>query len=140
MNRNALIDSLSIAASAVELQFHVLTRLGKRPSARVWIELLRRTSTSLFLNTYVSREDALYLNLTICKAALGLEIASDSVQDAANTLADIDWDEVLGSVSVLGLSAITVFATMSMSIGAFGLRQIATFVEVIANDMLKGEL
>ena len=64
--------------------------------------MLKRTSASLFLNTYVTREDALYLNLAIRKAALGLEIASDSAQEAAGALADIDWDEVLGGVSVPG--------------------------------------
>ncbi|MBI1789967.1 MAG: hypothetical protein HYR60_20750 [Acidobacteria bacterium] len=73
LNRNSLIDTLSIAASAFELQLHVLTRLGKRPSPRAWFELLKRTSASLFLNSYVSREDALCLNLAIRKAALGLE-------------------------------------------------------------------
>jgi len=80
MNRNPLLDTLTIIASAFELQLHVLTRLGKRPSLHTWIELLKRAGASVFLNTYVGREDALYLNLTIRKAALGLEMASDTVQ------------------------------------------------------------
>ena len=70
LNRNALIDTLTIAAAAFELQLHVLTRLGKRPSPRTWVVLVQRTAASLFLNTYVSRDDALYLNLAIRKAAL----------------------------------------------------------------------
>lgn len=140
LNRSPLIDALSIAASAFELQLHVLTRLGKRPSTRTWIEMLKRTSASLFLNSYVSREDALYLNLAIRKAALGLEMASDTVQEAAHSMADIDWDEALHGMSVPGLSAVTSVATMSMSVGAFGLRHIGTFIEATANDLLQGVL
>ena len=140
MNRNPLLDTLTLLASAFELQLHVLTILGKRPSLKIWIELLKRTGASIFLNTYVGREDALYLNLTIRKAALGIEMASDSVQEAAGALADVDWDEVLGGVTVPGLSAVTSFATMSMSVGAFGLRHIGTFIEATANDLLQGVL
>jgi hypothetical protein len=140
LNRSPLIDTLSIAASAFELQLHVLTRLGKRPSASTWIEMLKRTSASLFLNSYVSREDALYLNLAIRKAALGLEMASDTVQEAAGAMADIDWDDVLHGMSVPGLSAVTSVATMSMSVGAFGLRHIGSFIETTANDLLQGVL
>ena len=102
LNRSPLIDALSIAASAFELQLHVLTRLGKRPSARTWIEMLKRTSASLFINSYISRGDALYLNLAIRKAALGLEMASDTVQEAAGAMADIDLDEVFHGTSFLG--------------------------------------
>ena len=140
MNRNPLLDTLTIVAAAFELQLHVITRLGKRPSMKMWIELVKRAGASVFLNTYVGREDALHLNLTIRKAALGVEMASDTVQEAAETLADVDWDEVLGGVSVPGLSAVTSFATMSMSVGAFGLRHIGTFIEATANDLLQGVL
>ncbi len=140
MNRNPLIDTLTIVASAFELQLHVLTRLGKRPSPSVWLELLKRAGASVFLNTYVGREDALYLNLAIRKAALGVEMASDTLQQAGEHFADVDWDEVLGGVSVPGMSAITSFATMSMSVGAFGLRHIGMFIEATANDLLQGVL
>jgi hypothetical protein len=53
LNRNPLIDTVTIVASALELQLHVLTRLGKRPTPRIWIELIRRALASIFLNTYV---------------------------------------------------------------------------------------
>jgi len=52
----------------------------------------------------------------------------------------VDWDELLGGVNVPGLSAVTSFATMSMSVGAFGLRHIGTFIEAAANDLLQGVL
>ncbi len=140
MNRNPILDTLTLLESALELQLHVLTILGKRPTLKVWIELFKRAGASIFLNTYVGREDALYLNLAIRKAALGLEMGSDAVQEAANSLADVDWDEILGGVTIPGLSAVTSFATMSMSVGAFGLRHIGTFIEATANDLLQGVL
>jgi hypothetical protein len=140
LNRSSLIDSLSIAASALELQLHVLTRLGKRPSVRTWMGMLKRTSASLFLNSYISRGDALYLNLAIRKAALGLEMASDAMQEAATSMADIDWDEVLGGVTVPGVAAVMHAATMGMNVGAFGLRHIGSFIETTANDLLRGVL
>jgi hypothetical protein len=80
------------------------------------------------------------MNLAIRKAALGVGMASDSVQEAADALADIDWDEVLGHVSVPGIKEITSFATMSMSVGAFGLRHLGSFVEATSNDLLQGVL
>lgn len=137
LNRNALIDSLTIVATALELQLHVLTRLGKRPSLRIWIELVKRASASIFLNTYVTREDALYLNLAIRKAALGLEVASDAVQ---NTLADLDVDEILGHSTIPGLSELTQVASLSLSVGASGVRAIGNFIEHTANDLLQGVL
>lgn len=140
LNRNPLIDTLTITASAFELQLHVLTRLGKRPSLGTWIEMVKRTGASLFLNSYVTRDDALYLNLAIRKAALGLEVTSDTIDHAAHAMSDVDWDEVLHGVSIPGLSAVTSFATMSMSVGAFGLRQLGSFIEATANDLLQGVL
>jgi hypothetical protein len=140
LNRNPLMDSLTILASALELQLHVLTQLGKRPSPGVWIELLKRTSASLFLNTYVSREDALYLNLMIRKAAMGLEVASDATQELGASLADIDWDEILSGVAVPGLAAVTSVATMSLNVGSFGLRQLGSFIETTSTDLLQGVL
>ena len=140
LNRNRFLDTLSIIASNLELQLHVLTRLGKRPSLGTWLELLKRAGSSVFLNNYVSREDCLYLNLAIKKAALGAEIASDSIDEAAGLLSDLDWDEVLGHVNVPGLSAVTSLATMGMSVGAFGLRQVGAFIESASTDLLQGVL
>lgn len=135
LNRNPLIDMLTIVGSALELQLHVLTRLGKQPSLRTWIELVKRAGASIFLNTYITREDALYLNIAIRKAALGIEVASDAVQ---STLADIDVDEILGHSSIPGLSELTRVASFGMSVGASGLRYIANFIEFAANDLLQG--
>ncbi len=135
LNRNPLIDSLTIVATAFELQMHVLTRLGKRPSPGTWMELIKRSTASLFLNSYITREDALYLNLAIRKAALGMEMAADAVQ---STLADIDIDEILGQSSIPGLSELTHVASVSMSVGASGIRHIGNFIEHTSNDLLQG--
>ena len=137
LNRNAFIDTLTIIATALELQLHVLTRLGKRPSPRIWMELIKRAGASIFLNTYVTREDALYVGLAIRKAALGLEVASEAVQ---NTLADIDIDEIVGHTSIPGISELTQVASLGISVGASGLRYIGNFIEHTANDLLQGVL
>jgi hypothetical protein len=102
--------------------------------------MLKRTSASLFINSYIGRRDALYLNLAIRKAALGLEMASDTVQAAAGAMADIDLDEVFHGTSLPGLQDLTHLATMSMSVGAFGLHHIGSFIETTANELLQGVL
>ena len=99
------------------------------------MELVKRAGASIFLNTYVTREDALYLNLAIRKAALGLEVASDAFQ---NSLADIDLDEVVGHTSIPGLTELAHAASFGMSVGASGLRYIGNFIEHAANDLLQG--
>jgi hypothetical protein len=147
LNRNPLIDSVSILGAALELQFFVLTRLRKRPSLRTWVEMWKRTSSSLFLNWYVSRGDALYIKLAIKKTAWGLGFASDLTEQASHSLDDIDWDEIAsgmgGSVPPTALhvmSALGTVAAKGMTIGAFGLRQLSHFVETTADDLLQGVL
>jgi hypothetical protein len=147
MNRNALIDSVSILGAALELQFFVLTRLRKRPSLRTWMEMWKRTSSSLFLNWYVSRGDALYIKLAIKKTAWGLGFASDLTEQASESIEGIDWDEFAsglgGSVPPSALhvmSALGTVAAKGMTIGAFGLRQLSHFVETTADDLLQGVL
>jgi hypothetical protein len=141
LNRNPIIDSLSIVAAALELQMHVLTRLGKRPSLGTWVDMFKRTAASLFLNWYVSREDALYLKLAIKKTAWGMGAASDLAQQAADAVDDIDWDEILGSsAGVPGLSLLSSLAAKGIGIGAFGLRHVASFIEAASDDLLQGVL
>lgn len=147
LNRNPFVDSVSILAAAMELQFFVLTRLGKQPSFRTWMEMLKRTGSSLFLNWYVSRGDALYLKLAIKKMAWGLEFASELTQHAAGTIEDIDWDEIVGGLggsvpqpALHIMSALGTVAAKGMTIGAFGIRQLGHFIEATADDLLQGVL
>lgn len=141
LNRNPLVDSLSIVAAALELQLHVLTRLGKRPSARMWMEMLKRTGGSLFLSWYVTREDALYLKLAIKKIAWGMTAASEMAQHAADAIDDVDWNEVLGGAGgVPGLNLLGTVTASGLGIGAFGLRHVGNFIESTADDLLQGVL
>ena len=147
LNRNYLIDSVSILAAALELQFFVLTCLGKEPSLRTWMEMLKRTGSSLFLNWYVSREDALSIKLAIKTTAWGLGFASDVGQHAGDSLHhlishdDIDWDE-LTKVAHLGplLPQIGEIAAYGLTIGASGLQHIRAFIDTTADDLLQGVL
>lgn len=141
LNRNPVVDSISIVAAALELQLHVLTRLGKRPSFGAWTEMLKRTGGSLFLNWYVSREDALYLKLAIKKTAWGMGAASDLAQQAADALDDMDWHEVLGGAGgVPGLHLLSTVTATGLGVGAFGLRHLGNFIESTADDLLQGVL
>ena len=141
LNRNAVLDALSIVAAAFELQLHVLSRLGKRPSPRLWMELLKRTGGSLFLNWYVSREDALYLKLAIKKTAWGMTAASDLAQQAADAIDDMDWHEALGGGGgIPGLHLVGSLTASGLGIGAFGLRHLGSFIESTSDDLLQGVL
>ena len=100
--------------------------------------MLKRTTASLFLNWYVSREDALYLKLAIKKTGWGVGAASDLAQQAADALDDVDWDEFLGGSGVPGLSLVGSLAAKGIGIGAFGLRQVGVFIESTADDLLQG--
>lgn len=147
LNRNSIIDTVSILAAALELQFFVLTRLGKRPSVRTWFEMFTRTGASLFLNWYISRGDALYLKLAIKKTAWGLSVTSDVASEAAHSLEDVDWDEVFHGLgapvpepALQVMSALGNVAAKGMTIGAFGLRQLGIFIESTTDDLLQGVL
>jgi hypothetical protein len=137
LNRSRLIDSVGILAAGFEVQFYVLTRLGKKPSLRTWAEMFKRTASSLFLNWYVSGPDALTIKLAIQQAALGIAAASDAAEHA---LQDIDWDEIAGSIHVPGLSHVGSLAATTVSIGAQGIRHIGEFVAHTSDDLLRGVL
>lgn len=147
LNRNRFIDSVSILAAALELQFFVLIRLGKKPSPRTWMEMWKRTGSSLFLNWYVSRGDALSIKLAIETTAWGLGLASDVGQQVADSLhhdishEDIDWDE-LTKVAHLGplFPQLGEMAAFELTIGATGLQHLRAFIDDTADDMLQGVL
>jgi hypothetical protein len=97
ISRNRYIDLFTIFAAALELQLHVLSRLGKRPSLHPWRLLIQRCGASLFINSYLNRQDSLALNLMIKKAGMGLYAAGDLMEGTATHLSenDIDLDEAL---------------------------------------------
>ena len=99
VSQHRLVDLLTIFVGTLEMQLHVLTRLGKQPSLAAWRLLLARCGASLFVNTYLSRQDAVWVTLAIKKAAMGFQAAGDVAGEAADALdaGDLDLDEGLFS-------------------------------------------
>ena len=95
ISRSRFIDLFTIFAAALELQLHVLSRLGKRPSWHAWRILIQRCGASLFINSYLNRQDSLALNLLIKKAGMGLQAAGDLMENTVTHLSesDVDLDE-----------------------------------------------
>ena len=92
ISHNRYIDLFTIFAAALELQLHVLSRLGKRPSWHAWRLLIQRCGASLFINSYMNRQDSLALNLMIKKAGMGLYASGDLMEGAAHHLSESDFD------------------------------------------------
>ena len=90
ISQNRYIDLFTNFAAALELQLHVLSRLGKRPSAHAWRLLIQRCGASLFINSYLNRQDSLALNLMIKKAGMGLKASGDLMESASQHLTESD--------------------------------------------------
>jgi len=146
ISRNRYIDLFTIFAGALELQFHVLSRLGKRPSAYAWRLLVQRCGASLFINTYLNRQDAIALNLTIKKAGMGLKASGDLMENAAQHLAegDYDLDEALNlqHSGILGMATkgLELGATMALTVGQVGLHVLGTLIESVGDELTQGAL
>ena len=143
---NRYIDLVTIFVAALELQLHVLSRLGKRPSWHAWRLLIQRCGASLFLNTYLNRQDALALNLMIKKAGMGLQAAGDVVEGASTHLSehDIDLDEALNMqhAGLLGVATkgLELGATMALTVGQVGLHALGNLIESVGDDLAQGAL
>jgi hypothetical protein len=116
ISQNRFIDLFTIFAAALELQLHVLSRLGKRPSLYAWRLLIQRCGASLFINSYLNRQDSIALNLMIKKAGMGLKATGDLMESASQHLSenDFDLDEALN----LQHNGILGMATKSLELGA----------------------
>jgi hypothetical protein len=146
ISRSRLIDSFTIFAAALELQLHVLARLGKRPSAYAWKLLIQRCGASLFINSYLNRPDALTLNLMIKKAGMGLYAAGDLMEGASTHLAesDIDLDDALNlqHSGLLGMATkgLELGATMALTVGQVGLHILGNLIESVGDELTQGAL
>jgi hypothetical protein len=144
VSHNRSVDLFTIFAATLELQLHVLCRLGKRPSGHAWRMLIQRCGASLFINSYLNRQDSLMLNLLIKKTGMGLNAAGDLMQAGASHLADsdIDLDEALGLPhgGLVGLAtrSIEVGATMALSVGQVGLHTLGTLIESVGDELTQG--
>src|SRR5439155_7274940 len=99
-SRSPWMDQLTILSASFEIQLDVLSRLGKKPNCQMWRLLFKRSLSSLFLNTYLNRDDAFLVQLTIRKIAMGLEVLADLAETGAESLNDIDWDHFLNSLDL----------------------------------------
>lgn len=153
IGQSRFFDGLTIVSAALELQFHVLSRLGKRPSLATWREMIKRTAASLLVNTYLNREDTLLVSVGIKQAAIILgasaEALEQAVEHAVDNIESEDLDEIIdtvvdesletsgGLVSVLGKLGLQAVG-LSAGIGAAATRQVAHLIESIGDDLLQG--
>jgi hypothetical protein len=120
------MDRLTILAAALEMQLHVLSRLGKRPSLGTWREISGRTSASLFLNTYLNREDTFAISFAIRRLAMGLDLVGDALEETGEMLSGDE--EVAGQVAE-GLAG-----------GASGASMLASGIPLPIGGLLKGAM
>jgi len=146
ISSNRYIDLFTIFVAALELQLHVLSRLGKRPSWHAWRLLIQRCGASLFINTYLNRQDALALNLMIKKAGMGLQAVGDVMEGASHHLSesDIDLDEALNlqHAGLLGMAtkSLELGATMALTVGQVGLHALGNLIESAGDELAQGAL
>lgn len=146
ISHNRYIDLFTIFVAALELQLHVLSRLGKRPSWHAWKLLIQRCGASLFINSYLNRQDSLALNLMIKKAGMGLYATGDLMGNAAQHLSDSDFDldEALNlqHAGLLGMAtkSIELGATMALTVGQVGLHVLGSVIESVGDELTQGAL
>ena len=166
VSHNRAVDLFTIAAAAFEVQLHVLTRLGKQPSLRLWKQMLTRTISSLFISSYLNGNESLALRIAIKKMGMGLEVASDLIDHATTvsgehlaglfehhqssdwSLDDADGDDAdhLIPQSVAGIPVKSIvdglgFVTGGLvSVGTFGLRQLGVFIDRAGDELFQGAL
>ncbi len=146
ISHNRFIDLFTIFVAALELQLHVLSRLGKRPSWYAWKLLIQRCGASLFINSYLNRQDSLALNLMIKKAGMGLYATGDLMEGAAHHLSesDFDLDEALNlqHSGLLGMAtkSLELSATMALTVGQVGLHVLGTLIESAGDELTQGAL
>ncbi len=146
ISQNRYIDLFTIFVAALELQLHVLSRLGKRPSWHAWRLLIQRCGASLFINTYLNRQDALALNLMIKKAGMGLQVVGDMMEGASVHLSesDIDLDDALNlqHAGLVGMAtkSLELGATMALTVGQVGLHALGNLIESAGDELAQGAL
>ncbi len=146
ISSNRYIDLFTIFVAALELQLHVLSRLGKRPSWHAWKLLIQRCGASLFINSYLNRQDSLALNLMIKKAGMGMQATGDLMENASHHLSesDFDLDEALNlqHSGLLGMAtkSIELGATMALTVGQVGLHVLGSIIESVGDELTQGAI
>jgi hypothetical protein len=146
ISSNQYVDLFTIFAAALELQLHVLSRLGKRPSFHAWRLLIQRCGASLFINSYLNRQDSLALNLMIKKAGMGLYAAGDLMEGVATHLSesDMDLDEALNlqhsGLFGMATKGLELGATMALTVGQVGLHVLGNLIESMGDELTQGAM
>ena len=153
ISHNRWVDTTTIVAASLEIQLAVLSRLGKRPSWRVWRQLARNCGASVLVNTYLNRGDVLAVNLAVQKAAMGFQVLADLTSEGLDLLRDLDLDEALDAVfdvvdipgggvsgtitrtALYGLLSTTEFG---LGVGEIGLRHLASLTQRLADELVQG--
>lgn len=137
-----ILDLATIVVGTLELQLHVLARLGKRPSFLTWWTMWTRCAASLFVNTYLNRHDSLMTTLAIKKTAMGLEAIGEGLDHLGDELStsfdagDVDLDGLLGGTAE---GAVQV-AAFGLTVGGAGASVLARAVDKLGDDLMQGVL
>jgi hypothetical protein len=149
ISSNSRMDALTILIAAFEIQMHVLSRLGKRPSLRTWVELFKRCGASLYCNTYLNRGETLGVSFAIKQAGLGINAAGEMLGEGSHALSDFDvndaLDQLLGDHGLpesakLVICGGAMAAGLGLGVGGIGLRVIGQAIESIGDELLQGVL
>ena len=153
ISHNRWVDTTTIVAASLEIQLAVLSRLGKRPSWRVWRRLARNCGASVLVNTYLNRGDVLALNLAVQKAAMGFQVLADLTSEGLDLLRDLDLDEALdavfdvvdipgggvaGTVTRTALYGLLSTTEFGLGVGEIGLRHLASLTQRLADELVQG--
>ena len=120
-------DRITIIIAALEMQLHVLSRLGKKPSLSTWQEMLKRTGDSLFFNTYLNLEDMFAVSLVIRSTAITLEASAAMLEDQVA--------EAAGRITAIGP-----LLQGAIGVGASGLGAIASLTKDAGDELSQGAL
>jgi len=153
ISSSKLIDHITIVLTALEIQLHVLSKLGRKPSLRDWYELLVRAGSSLFVNDYLNRSQALELSMTTKTIAAGMSYAagfleSDAVNETSEDLFEhaekflsrFATGDVSGAIVNAALVTSEFAIDGALSIGSEGLQLMSQLVESHGDDLMQGVL
>jgi hypothetical protein len=108
--------------------------------------LIQRCGASLFINSYLNRQDSLALNLMIKKAGMGMQAGGDLMESAAHHLSesDFDLDDALNiqHSGLLGMAtkSLELSATMALTVGQVGLHVLGNIIESVGDELTQGAI
>ncbi len=141
VSRRPWLDTVSIAAGALEIQLALLTLLGKRPSPRAWRLMLERSLGSVAINTFLNREESFMVSLAIKRAAMGLSLGADLAAGLGEQVETLDLTEFVDELDELGGTVASLLksgASIAFGAGANGARLLSRLVDSYGDEILEG--